>query len=225
MIRSHDDAIRVEVVDDLSNLVPVVSDFSIINLPLDQKRAQTAMRCLFDSPTERHTTLILNRHRRKDRLAATMNLKTVEQAGFEYLDTVSIWYEKPSSCSNNGFLPVCEVGHLFYKGPMPDVKTTKWFGEETSNATNLWNVTTQEGENKPATYFQKFCWELPLLLLSMSRPLEHRRFMFGAEITEPELDTLFRFVKHFNIGVSLFTTSEQMAIHIIRSYEVDYAKI
>lgn len=224
MIRSHDDLIRVEVVEDISNAAPIASDFSIVNLPLNAQKATMTMANLFNAPTERHLTMIVNRHRRKDRLAATVNLGTVVAQGFEFLDTVSIWYEKPSSCSNNGFLPVCEVGHLFYKGAMPDVKTTEWFGDQTSNATNIWAVTPHEDEGKTATYYQKFCWELPLLLLSMAKPLEHRRFLYGAEITEAELETLFKFCVQFNIGVQLIVDSDKMGLYIVRRYNADYSK-
>jgi len=224
MIRSHDDLIRVEVIANANIAGPVAADFSIINLPLDAALAKESLNNIFNSPTMRHITLILNRHRRKDKVLAMTTLKTAIDVGFEYLDTVSIWYDKPSSCSNNGFLPVCEVGYLFYKGAAPDVGTTAWFGDGTSNATNMWAVTPQELEKRTATYYQKFAWEIPLLLLSMAQPLEHRRFIYNAELTEQETDSLFRFCKNFNMAVQLYTTTEANGLSIIRSYNTDYAK-
>lgn len=224
MIRSHDDLIRVEVVSNPNIVMPVAADFSIINLPLDPTHTKDSLTNLFNSPTSRHITLLLNRHRRKDKVLAMTNLKIAIDVGFEYLDTVSIWYEKPSSCSNNGFLPTCEIGYLFYKGVAPDVGTTSWFGDGTSNATNLWGVTPQEKENRPSTYYQKFAWEIPLLLLSMSNPLEHRRFVYNDDLSEPELDSLFRFCRHFNIATQIFTTTQANGLHIIRLYNTDYAK-
>ena len=224
MIRSHDDLIRVEIVSDSGIVMPVAADFSIINLPLSHTQTKETLTNVFNSPTSRHITLLLNRHRRKDKVLAMTNLKIAIDVGFEYLDTVSIWYEKPSSCSNNGFLPTCEIGYLFYKGAAPDVSTTAWFGDDTSNATNLWGVMPQEKENRPSTYYQKFAWEIPLLLLSMAKPLEHRRFIYNAELTEQELDSLFRFCKHFNTSVQLYTTDQANGLHIIRSYNTDYSK-
>lgn len=222
MIRSHDDLIRIEVIESIGNIPPVTADFSIINLPVNPESAKNELSCIYNSPTTRHIVLMLNRQKRKNKIDSMQNLIIAEKVGFEYFDSVSIWYERPSSCSNNGFLPVCETGHLFYKGAAPDARATAWFGDDTANATNLWNVSPQEHEKSQATYYQKFCWEVPLLLLSMAKPLEHKRFIYDAELTDSELDSLFSFVKYFNIGVQLYSTSESMALHIIRRYAAEY---
>lgn len=222
MIRSHDDLIRIEVIKNINNIPPVVSDFSIIDLPLSADEAHFSLLSIFNSPTPRHITLLLNRQKRKDRVDALMNLSIAQKIGFEYLDTVSIWYERPSTCSNNGFLPVCEVGYLFYKGAAPDVKTTAWFSDDKNNATNLWNVSAQPTEPRQVTYYQKFSWEIPLLLMSMSKPLENRRFIYHTELSDPEYESLFRFCKQYKMGVQLYSTSDATALHIIRSYNTDY---
>jgi hypothetical protein len=221
MIRSHDDLIRIEVANIATAPIPP-TDFSILSIPDSEQSAKSLMRHLFDSPTSRHTTLLLNRKPRQKRLQTLKLLPEIASIGFEYLDSVTIWYEKPTSCSNHGFLPVAEHAHLFYKGLIPDVKTTKWFGDETANATNLWGVTSQPKENRPVTYFQRFCWEIPLLLLSLTKPLEHNRFMYGVEIAEQDLASLFGFVRHFNIGVCLFAPTDQAALHIVREYESEF---
>jgi len=222
MIRSHDDLIRIEVIKSIGNIPPVAADFSIINLPVSAECARNELMSIYNSPTARHISLLLNRHKKKDKVDAMLNVTIAQSIGFEFFDTVSIWYERPSSCSNNGFLPVCEIGNVFHKGPAPDAKSTEWFGDETSNATNLWNVSPQKEEKSQATYYQKFCWEVPLLLLSMSKPLEHKRFIYDAELTDGELESLFSFVRYFNIGVQLHETSEAMALHIIRRYAAEY---
>ena len=224
MIRSYDDLIRVDVIGNVCNSVSLVGDFSIINLPLYKSDSQNLFKNLFNNPSSKHITLLLNRHKRKDKLEAMKNLPFVTEAGFEYLDSISIWYEKPNSCSNNGFLPVCETGYLFYKGTTPDVKNTAWFGEDTSNATNLWNVTSSEKEGSQATHYQKFCWEIPLLLLSMSKPLENRRFVYNIELSDQELDSIFRFCKFYNIGVQLFASTDQQGGNIVRTYNTNYSK-
>ena len=222
MIRSHDDLIRVEVINNISEIPPVAADFSILNLPLSETDTRGELLNIFNSPTARHTTLLLNRHNRKERISTTMNLSIAQKTGFEYLDTVTIWYERSSTCSNNGFLPVCEVGYLFHKGAAPDVKTTAWFSEDKSNATNLWNITSQENEPKSVTYYQKFAWEVPLLLMSLAKPLENRRFIYTPELSDYEYDSLFKFCRQHNIGVQLYSASDAIALHIVRSYNTDY---
>jgi hypothetical protein len=222
MIRTHDDLIRIEVVKNIGNITPVVADFSIIDLPANAEEARSLLSSIYNNPSLRHISLILNRNKKKDKIDSLTNLTIAHKVGFEYLDTVSIWYEKPSTCSNNGFLPVAETGYIFYKGVMPDVKTTAWFSEDKSNATNLWNVSPQPKEPKQVTYYQKFSWEIPLLLLSMSEPLEHRRFIYISDLSEAEHESLFMFCKTHNIGVQLYSTSDSAALHLIRSYNTDY---
>ena len=222
MIRSHDDLIRIEVIKDIGDIMPVAADFSIIDLPMDADKAKSLLLSIFNSPVSRHTTLLLNRHKRKDRIDATMNLIIAQNIGFEYLDTVTIWYERPSTCSNNGFLPVSEIGHLFYKGASPDVRTTAWFSDDKSNATNLWNISSQENEPKQVTYYQKFAWEIPLLLMSMSNPMENRRFVYKAELTESEHESLFKFCRQHNVSVQLYSDSDANALQMVRGYNADY---
>jgi len=222
MIRSHDDLIRIEVVKNINKFSPVIADFSIIDLPANVDEAKFILSNIFNNSNSRHIILILNRQKRKDRIDSVVNLSIAQKTGFEYLDTVSIWYERPSTCSNNGFLPVCEIGYIFYKGPLPDLKTTNWFADEKSNATNLWNVSSQPNEPRSVTYYQKFAWEIPLLMMSMVKPLENRRFIYNVEISEPEYESLFQFCRYHKIAVQLYSTSDATSLHIIRSYNTNY---
>jgi hypothetical protein len=223
MLRSHDDLIRVEVVENIGNISPCAVDFSMVNVPVSNAQFKNVMDILYNSPTQKHITLLLNRHARKDRISALSNIGKI--SNFEYLDTISIWYERPSSCSNNGFLPVCEVGQLFYKGSIPDASVTAWAGEETSNATNLWSATPMIGEknDKGFTYYQKFCWIVPSILMSLAQPLENRRFACLIDMLDSEYDSLFRFCRHYKIGVQLYVNTEAQAVHIIRQYGADYS--
>lgn len=56
---------------------------------------------------------------------------------------------------------------MLYKGAPPDVKKTSWFSGDYDNATNLWDLGSQEGETGNFTYFQKFSWEMNLKLESL----------------------------------------------------------
>jgi hypothetical protein len=219
MLISRDGLIRVEVSKKTLLSNPGAADFSIVNLPCHNPDATEMLHTLINTSASKHVMLLLTRHRRQDRMKALSAVPFAESAGFEYLDTATIWYEKPSSCSNHGFLPVAEVGYIFYKGgSAPDVKQTEWFGDGTSNATNLWGVSPQENEQRPATYHQRFCWEVPLLLMSLAKPLEYRRFIYAAELSDVEIEPLFRFCKKFNMGVLIWAPTDQVADQWIRTY-------
>lgn len=216
MYKSKDGLLRVDQAVSLSSVVFPPASWSIINLPVDAAEAQQLFRNLYNSPTSRHVSLVLSRHRRKDRLAATANIGQAKT--WSYLDTVSIWYEKPSTCSNNGLLPIAEPGFLLYKGDAPDAKRTEWFSKDMANATNLWNLATQEGEGD-VSYYQKFSWEMNMLLMSLAQPLEHGRFIYGMPISESEQAPLFDFCKHFGIGVQLYAKTLIEAETLVKDYE------
>jgi hypothetical protein len=195
------------------------ASWSVINLPVDQVEARDMFKNLFNTPTARHVSLALCRHRRKERLGATANVAFSQTMGWHYLDTVSIWYEKPSTCSNNGLLPVAEPGFLLYKGDTPDAKRTSWFGQDIANATNLWNLAPQEDEDGAYSYYQRFSWELNMLLMSLATPLEHTRFIYAAPLAESDWTGLFKFCKHFMVGVQLYVKTHAEAEAVVAAYE------
>jgi hypothetical protein len=220
MLTSKDGLIRVDQVASLASIVFPPSAWSVMNLPTDPADAQAMYKNLFNTPTARHVSLALCRHRRKERLAATANVVLSQDAGWSYLDTVSLWYEKPSTCSNNGLLPVAEPGFLLYKGDTPDAKRTSWFGEKNAaNATNLWNLATQEEEDATWSYYQKFSWEMNMLLMSLATPLEHTRFIYGMPLAESDWTSVFKFCKHFLVGVQLYVKAHDEAEAILAAYE------
>jgi hypothetical protein len=117
-------------------------------------------------------------------------------------------------------LPISEPGYLLYKGDAPDTKKTAWFSSDESqpNATNLWNLATQPGEGT-WTYYQKFSWEMNLLLMSMTSPSEHNRFIYGLEPSEGDLELIFKFCVQHQMGVQLYAKTHFDAESIINSYE------
>jgi len=115
---------------------------------------------------------------------------------------------------------VSEQGVILYKGSTPDVKKTGWFApdEQYSNATTLWNVAPSQDEGIGSTYFQKFCWEVPMILLSMARPLEHNRFIYGLPVNG-DAAALFKFCKYYNIAVQLYVKTTKEASELLEKYK------
>lgn len=218
MLKSTDGLIKVDQAASLADVVFPPASWSVINIPVDSSEAQAVFKNLYNSPTTRHVSLVLCRHRRRDRLAATSNINLAPSQGWSYLDTVSVWYEKPSTCSNNGLLPISEPAFLLHKGEMPDTRRTSWFSKDAANATNLWNLATQEKEGDASSY-QKFSWEMNMLLMSLAAPLEHGRFIYGAPITGTEHKSLFGFCRRFGIGVQLYTKTHSESEALISEYE------
>jgi hypothetical protein len=107
---------------------------------------------------------------------------------------------------------------LLYKGDTPDAKRTSWFSKDVANATNLWNLATQEDEGQ-ASYYQKFSWEMNMLLMSLAAPLEHARFIYGMPMTDSEHKLIFGFCRHFSIGVQLYTKTHIESEALIQEYE------
>ena len=217
MFKSKDGLIRIDVAEDLSEVAFPPADFSIVNVPVDHEEAEDLFNNLYNTPTNRHVSLILNRHRRSERLKAMSNL---DRQPFTYLDSVHLWYERASSSSNNGFLPISEQGLIVYKGSAPDVKRTSWFGDHDGNpnATTLWNLAPSQNEPSPHTYFQKFSWEMGLLLYSMSAPLEHNKFIYGFDL-DSDAENLFFFCKEHGIEVQLYTRTSKEASELLERYK------
>lgn len=218
MYTSKDGLIHVEFVNSIEDATFAPSDWSVINTPPDMTAAASTFERLYNTPTSRHVCLALTRHRRKDRIKSIESIGRANQF-FTYLDTVSIWYEKPSSCSNNGLLPIAESGYLFYKGQSaPDTKRTKWFSDDYGNATNLWDLTSQDQEGDK-TYYQVFSWEMNMLMMSLCGTMEHRRFVYAVPLGSNEYDRLFGFCKRFNVAVSIYTDDETQIAEMAAAYQ------
>ncbi len=196
------------------------ADFSIVSVPDNDKDAQMLSKHLYNMPTTRHVCLLLNRYRRKERVRSMMNIRYFSDF-WNFLDSVSILYEKPTSCSNNGLLPVSENGNIVYKGlDTPNISATEWFQDKKPNATNLWDISASElGEISDGiqhTYYQRFSWELCLLMYSLCKPVIHRNFIYTLKLTDQEMVSLSRFVIHMGLSVQLISRDYRRAEHLIK---------
>ena len=225
MIRSSDGVVDITVASDTSEIVFQPADWSIMNIPIKEVLASKLSDNLFNMPTHRHISLVLNRHRRKDRMKGLSCLSSFDNKNWRFLDNVSLSYGRPSACSNNGFLPLCEHGYIFYKGDTPDTKNTEWASEaEHINATNNWELFLQKNEDafQPNTYYQKFSWDLQTLLMSLCGQLEHSRFIYGVlqgKVAASEIKSIYTFCKNNSLSVELITASTDVAENILNQVE------
>lgn len=220
MRTSKDGLIEIEVLQNIHDAVFPPADFSIMNIPEFPDNSKKMFSHLYNTPVSRHVCLVLCRHKRKKRASVVSNISHSEES-WNYLETVSISYEKPSSCSNNGFLPLAEIGFVLYKGEIPDTKKTAWFGlEGETNASNMWGLSSQPDEINQVTYYQKFSWELALLLKSLSGVLETRRFIYGHEVSLDEIKNIHLFCKTYELKCRMYAGSSAEASKLIEAIEV-----
>lgn len=215
--KSKDKLININVAKDIINSVLHPTDWSIVNLFSEPDSTKQMFKRLYQTSTSKHIVLALSRHKRKDRLSAISTMNDIDK--FNYLETVSILYEKPKSCSNNGFLPLSEIGFVLYKGTTPDTTKTKWFRDDYNNATNVWDLNTQTTDEGDVTYYQRFSWELNLILMSLCGPLSTRRFTYGLPLNHDERESLFKFCRRMKLGVELFVATSEEASDILKHYE------
>lgn len=216
MFKSKDGLIEIYQGEGPDQIVYPPAAWSIINVPESGLDAQVFFKDLYHTATSRHIMLVVCRHKRKLRGQVNRNLPSDD---WNYLETVSIWYEKPSTCSNNGFLPLAEPAWLYYKGDTPDTKKTEWFSSgDYNNATNLWNVAPSQGEPVDHIYYQKFSWELNLLLMSMAQSLEHKKFIYTLPLDKNEQISLFTFCQKFGVSAVLYAETHEEVDEILNHY-------
>jgi hypothetical protein len=216
MFRSKDGLVRIEQVSNFSDAVFLPASWSVINIPNNTEQAESLFKNLYNTPTTRHVTLVLNRNRKKDKLHAISNIILAQKQGWSYLDTVSIMYEKGIT-SSSSLSSVSEIGYILYKGEPPELKNTAWFAEN-GNASNLWNLSAQAEEPLKATTYQKFSWEIQLLLLSLSKPNEYSKFIYGLPASDSELVSIFQFVNTYQVSVLLYVPDISSAELILSNY-------
>jgi hypothetical protein len=218
MYKSKDSTININVARSSGFALFAPADWSIINLLPSPEETKNTFNNIYQTPTNRHVMLAVCRQKRKERLQAISNVKL--SGPFNYLETVNISYEKPKACSNNGFLPLSEPGFVFYKGNLPSIEKTKWFREDYNNATNTWDLSVQdpisEGQN---SYYQRFSWELNLILLSLASPLSLRRFIYALPLNEDEQKSMFEFCHKYHLKVEILVEESKEAIQILKNYE------
>jgi hypothetical protein len=200
------------------------ADWSIMDIPSCQDEAKMLAKHLYNTPSYKHNVLLLTRQRRKDRIDSISNIQFFKQ-NWNFLDTVNILYEKSSTCSNSGLLPISETGYLLYKGEeTPNIKATSWFQEDKKmNATNFWDISINEIESQYAQikniYYHKFSWELIFLMFSLSKPLIYRKFIYGLKISEQEMESLSHLLIDMNLSAQLIVKENKKAEQLIKIYE------
>jgi hypothetical protein len=214
MLRSKDGKVTILVTTDLATVPMPAADISFFNIPKDRDAAAALFAAIHNAPSRKHIALFFCRHSRTDRLKALANIAIDKE--LSYLDTVHLWYEKPSTSSNIGFLPLAEEGFILYKGSTPAVKNTAWFNPPESNASNSWGITAAEHEQRPFSYYRKFAWEIPLLLASMAEPRETERMIYGLD---DDHESAFKFCKEYNMSIHTFAPSALEAQKLLDRYE------
>lgn len=216
MFKSKDGVLEIFEGNTPSDVLYPPAGWSIVNSSPSEAEANTLFSNLYQTATSRHVMLVLGRQRRKERIQAVKNLPVTD---WSYLETVSIFYERPSTCSNNGFLPISEPGWVFYKGATPDAKKTGWFSAgDYNNATNLWNVAPQVKEEVKHIYYQKFSWELQLILMSLAEPLEHKKFIYTLPLDKLEQISLFQFCHNFGLTACLYSCGPDETKELLTNY-------
>lgn len=216
MSKSSDSRIEIEYVQKVSDCIFPSADWSLINLPETFSDSVKLAKLLYNTPQTNHISLILNRHPRKKRLQTIANV-TAFGTPWQYMETVNIAYDKPSSCSNNGLLPISEAANLFFKGDKPNAQGTEWFSDgHYNNATNFWDISARSEEGE-SSYYQKFSAELNLLMRSLCGTLSTRKFIYAVDSNAEEINAIHNFCKlyDFTAKVYFFDSAEARKANLI----------
>jgi len=220
MYHNIDDKFKIFIANKHSDVIYYPSDFSIINTPISESESENLSKNLYNTCTDKHIVLLLQRSRRKHRIQTISNIQFFKQ--WQFLDSVSIIYEKASSCSNNGLLPLSESANLLYKGAKPDVSSTAWFNSDKKNASNFWDLGVQQEERSFFTscYHNKFSWELFYLMYSIASPLIYRDFIIsGLQLNTNEIKSVITVTKKMNVSCQIVFQSQEEADKFIETYK------
>jgi hypothetical protein len=213
-LRSKDDVIRIDVVNSVCNAIFPACDGSIVQAAVDPIEHKALMFNLWNAPTDKHVCIVLPRQRRSQTTQVLSNVANTQN--WNFLDCVNICYEKTVQSNASSFVKNSETGYLFYKGDFPNLDKTKWFNPEYSNATTTWYLSPQPEETLRNSSYQRFCWDLMLLLVTLSQPLRYGRFVYGLD---PNDDNILNFAAFHQIPLQLYTDDPNRAQEIVETYE------
>lgn len=216
------------VAQSVADIVCPPTDFIICNTPLDDSKTRQFAQNLYNNPAHRTLVLLLNRGSRVQKTIRMANIaafQATKNTKWSFFDSISISYNKPASCSNSRLLSLSEPGVLFYKGSQaPSPSKTAWASEkEYTNATNEWVLLPVKEETELTgleyTYYQKFCWELVMLMLSLASPMQYNRFVYSAvdsqkQLTKGEVLSLGYFCDYMNTHCQLIVSNEKEAFEV-----------
>jgi len=214
LIRSTDDIIRIDIVKSLSHAIFPACDGSIVAASSDPIEHKAIMFNLFNAPSDKHICMVLPRQRRSQTLAVLSNISQTQN--WQFLDCVNIIYEKTVQSNASSFVRNSETGYLFYKGDFPNLEKTRWFNPDYSNATTTWNLAPQPEETIRNSSYQRFCWEILLLIVTLCQPLHYGRFVYGLN---PDDENILYFASYHQIPIQLYTDNPEKAQSIINKYE------
>lgn len=209
MYQTKNGLVTVTPIADITDAIFPQADFSIVGIPGDADKALKVLENLYNSPSQAHIALAVPKGKTKDKITG---LGSISKSSFEYFDTVTLWYEKGMS-SGGKLTSVSEPAYLLFKGPNIDVDKTKWFGVE-ENASNLWNVSGQEGEPRTHTGYGRFSWEVAMLLMGMAGPLKHGKFIYALP-GDKDIESISLFCEKYGLTCQMYASSDEKAKRMV----------
>lgn len=217
MTTSKDNKINI-LHGSINDVVYSPSDFSVVDVPSEKEHAEMLAKRLYNTTATKHVSLLLTRGRRDERLDCISNVGCFKN--WSFLDSVNILYEKASSCSNSGLLPLSEPGYVVYKGSIPNIKATSWFQDDKKpNSTNFWDLSVSSEESSVNTYYKKCSWELLLLMYSLAMTSIYRSFIYALPVDCDEIISIGKFCHFMNLTVQIPIKDNKKAASLLEYYD------
>lgn len=201
------------MVKSLAHAIFPAADGSIVPALLDETEHRALLHNLYHSPSDKHVSLVLPRVRRSQYTTVLQHISKTQD--WEFLDVVSVIYEKTVQSNASSFVRNSEPGFLFYKNSFPNLDQTKWFNPQFCNCSTTWHLSPQAEESIRHTSYQKFCWELMLLIVTLSKPLWYGRFIYALPVDD---DNILQFAFYHQIPLQLYADTDEKAQIIINQY-------
>lgn len=219
MYESKDGFLVVDVVKDVHTAILRPSDCSVFVAHPSEAKTQELAKAIANAATYKHVSLFLNRGKKNEYLRVMYAMSQVESLKFS--DQVVLTYQNTNN-KGAGITQMAEAAWLFYKGNPPTYSETRWFRDGFANASNHWDLSAYHDDpKKPAvekpTVFGQFSWDLGLLLLTASYPLEFRSLTWGLN---PNDQGLHLFASTFKVKIYGFAPSHEEAKMAVDAYEL-----
>lgn len=160
-----------------------------MNIPKDKKDAAKLAKSLINTPVLNQICLLVVRGTRKERPEMISNLSEFTKIGWNYFDSVTINYSKPTSSPKNSLVPISEHAYVLYKGQIsPRVS-------EYDSELNLWNI--ENGQ------YQRFSSKILKNLISMRYGFETRNVILSHKVSKEEIPLIEEFCSDFDMNVTL----------------------
>lgn len=215
MYQSNDEKLSVEVISDVRYAIFPAADVAILPLPNNALETSVCTSMLYQSPADRQILLLLPRSKRQNKLQCFAQAGSV-CSGWKFMDSISLVYNCSGSRKGNCLVPLCETGFLFSKGSQPpNLQNTSWFRDGSANASNLWDLGITHGESNPHTYVEKFSGELCHILMSLAKPLQYGKIIYGMGDWD---NSMMRWIQANDILMHCYVHSNEDAQKMITCY-------